>query len=211
MKLPQPKSLNGLILVGFGLVAMPLLIAVFWALFNLDRLAEQSEQLVVSGVTAAENNRQLEQQVASLERVARQFLVLRNDEILSLLNQDIAALEITLDRIWPLAEKANATSFARGGAVRSCSDGVFFPATACYATVTDTQQSYRTGTEQPAGKYPTSPAGVGLANGGTGPRDFDSRTFLHLAGGAPDPANRQSDQSARSQRVFKADRGQGTI
>jgi two-component system sensor histidine kinase GlrK len=114
MKLPQPKSLNGLILVGFGLVAMPLLIAVFWALFNLDRLAEQSEQLVVSGVTAAENNRQLEQQVASLERVARQFLVLRNDEILSLLNQDIAALEITLDRIWPLAEKANATSFARG-------------------------------------------------------------------------------------------------
>ena len=31
MKLPQPKSLNGLILVGFGLVALPLLIAGFWA------------------------------------------------------------------------------------------------------------------------------------------------------------------------------------
>ena len=80
MKLPQPKSLNGLILVGFGLVALPLLIAVFWALFNLDRLAEQSEQLVVTGVTAAENNRQLEQQVASLERVSRQYLILRNED-----------------------------------------------------------------------------------------------------------------------------------
>ena len=113
MKLPQPKSLNGLILVGFGLVALPLLIAVFWALFNLDRLAEQSEQLVVSGVTAAENNRQLAQQVASLERVARQFVILRNDDSLALLNQDIAAMEATLDRIWPLAEQANATSFAR--------------------------------------------------------------------------------------------------
>ena len=113
MKLPQPKSLNGLILVGFGLVALPLLIAVFWALFNLDRLAEQSEQLVVSGVTAAENNRQLAQQVASLERVARQFVILRNADSLALLNQDIAAMEATLDRIWPLAEQANATSFAR--------------------------------------------------------------------------------------------------
>ena len=99
--------------VGFGLVALPLLIAVFWALFNLDRLAEQSEQLVVTGVTAAENNRQLEQQVASLERVARQYLVLGTDDIRALLNQDLQALETTLDRIWPLAEQANATSFAR--------------------------------------------------------------------------------------------------
>ena len=113
MKIVQPKSLNGLILVGFGLVALPLLIAVFWALFNLDRLAEQSEQLVVMGVTAAENNRQLEQQAASLERVSRQYLVLRNEESLSLLRQDSRSLEVTLDRIWPLAEQANATSFAR--------------------------------------------------------------------------------------------------
>ena len=101
MKLPQPKSLNGLILVGFGLVALPLLIAVFWALVNLDRLAEQSEQLVVTGVTASNNNRQLEQQVASLERVARQYLVLGTEDIRALLRQDLTALEATLDRIWP--------------------------------------------------------------------------------------------------------------
>ncbi len=113
MRLPQPKSLNGLILVGFGLVALPLLIAVFWALFNLDRLAEQSEKLVVTGVTAAENNRQLAQQVASLERVSRQYLVLRNEDSLALLRQDSRSLEATLDLIWPLAEQANATSFAR--------------------------------------------------------------------------------------------------
>lgn len=113
MRLPQPKSLNGLILVGFGLVALPLLIAVFWALFNLDRLAEQSEKLVVTGVTAAENNRQLAQQVASLERVSRQYLVLRNEDSLALLRQDSRSMEATLDLMWPLAEQANATSFAR--------------------------------------------------------------------------------------------------
>ena len=40
MKFPRPQSLNGLILVGFGLVALPLLIAVIWALVNLDRTAQ---------------------------------------------------------------------------------------------------------------------------------------------------------------------------
>ena len=52
MKFPRPRSLNGLILVGFGLVALPLLVAVLWALFNLDRLAEQSETLVTTGIKA---------------------------------------------------------------------------------------------------------------------------------------------------------------
>lgn len=119
MKFPRPQSLNGLILVGFGLVALPLLIAVIWALVNLDRLAEQSEQLVVSGVTAAENNRQLSQQVASLERAARQYLVLRNADSLTLLQQDMAGIERTIDLIWPLAEKADAVSFARAIRVSS--------------------------------------------------------------------------------------------
>ena len=113
MRIPRPQSLNGLILVGFGLVALPLLVAVIWALVNLDRLAEQSEQLVVTGVTAAENNRQLSQQVASLERVARQYLVLRNEDSLALLQQDMTGIERTLDRMWPLAEIAGAVSFAR--------------------------------------------------------------------------------------------------
>jgi two-component system sensor histidine kinase GlrK len=63
MKIYRPKSLNGLILVGFGLVGLPLLIAVIWALVNLDRLAEQSEQLVTTGVSAAENNRLLVERV----------------------------------------------------------------------------------------------------------------------------------------------------
>ena len=113
MKIPRPQSLNGLILVGFGLVALPLLIAVIWALVNLDRLAEQSERLVVTGVTAAEDNRQLSQQVASLERVARQYLVLQTDDSLALMQQDLARVERTIERMWPLAEKANADSFAR--------------------------------------------------------------------------------------------------
>jgi two-component system, NtrC family, sensor histidine kinase GlrK len=113
MKLRRPKSLNGLILVGFGLVALPMLVAVVWALVNLDRLAEQSEQLVVSGVSSAENNRLLAEQAASLERVSRQYLVLRNDDSLALLQQDLTALEGTLDNMAALSEQADAVSLAR--------------------------------------------------------------------------------------------------
>ena len=93
MKYARPRSLNGLLLVGFGLVALPLLVAVIWALVNLDRLAEQSEQLVVTGVSAAANNRRLAQQIESLERVSRTYLVLREEDSKPLLMQDLDALQ----------------------------------------------------------------------------------------------------------------------
>ena len=129
MKLRRPNSLNGLILVGFGLVALPMLVAVVWALVNLDRLAEQSEKLVISGVSSAENNRLLAQQAGSLERVSRQYLVLRNDDSLALLQQDLNSLEATLDNMAPLTEQAEAVSIARAirvlarRIVRSLSEG----------------------------------------------------------------------------------------
>ena len=112
MKFPRPQSLNGLILVGFGLVALPLLVAVVWALVNLDRLAAQSEQLVVAGVSATENNRQLSQQVATLQRTAGQFVVLRTPDSQSLMHQDLASFEATLDAIDPLARVTDSTALA---------------------------------------------------------------------------------------------------
>ena len=112
MKPRRPRSLNGLILVGFAIVAVPLLLAVIWALVNLDRVAEQSEQLVFTGVAAAENNRRLAEQVGSLDRSARQFQVLRNPDLLVLLQQDLEALDAQLFEMQPLAEKAQASALA---------------------------------------------------------------------------------------------------
>ena len=112
MKFARPRSLNGLILVGFGLVALPLLVAVLWALVNLDRLAEQSEQLVFTGVAAAENNRLLEEQVSSLERVERQYQVLRNPDSLQLLPQDLDGLNERLLKMAPLTNQAGVSALA---------------------------------------------------------------------------------------------------
>ena len=112
MKFYRPRSLNGLILVGFGLVGLPLLIAVIWALVNLDRLAEQSEKLVFTGVAAAENNRLLVEHVGSLERVARQYQVLGNPDSLQLLYQDLDTVAAHLQTMAPLSEQANAAALA---------------------------------------------------------------------------------------------------
>jgi len=109
MKIPRPRSLNGLILVGFGLVALPLLIAAIWALVNLDRVAEQSEQLVSTGVSAAKNNRRINEQLNSLERAARQYQILKNPGSLQIMTQDLQTIETLLVDMAPLVEEANAT------------------------------------------------------------------------------------------------------
>ena len=112
MRFPRPRSLNGLILVGFGLVALPLLIAVIWALVNLDRVAEKSEQLVFTGVSAAENNRRINEQLNSLERAARQYQILKNPDSLQLMTQDLQTFEALLLSMAPLVEEAGATELA---------------------------------------------------------------------------------------------------
>ena len=108
----RPRSLNGLILVGFGIVGLPLLIAVIWALVNLDRLAAQSEQLVFTGVATAENNRLLTEQLGSLERVARQYQVLGNDDSRQLMRQDLGAFDEQLAEMAQLTQLAGAAPLA---------------------------------------------------------------------------------------------------
>jgi two-component system sensor histidine kinase GlrK len=112
MRFRRPRSLNGLILVGFGLVALPLLIAVLWALVNLDRLATQSEDLIGTGVAVAENNRLLTEKLSSLERIARQYQVLRNPVTLQLLQEDLSAIEQQLGEMAVLIEQASAAPLA---------------------------------------------------------------------------------------------------
>ncbi len=109
MRFPRPRSLNGLILVGFGLVALPLLLAVVWALVNLDRVAEQSEQLVSTGVATAENSRRINEQLSSLERVARQYQILKNPDSLQLMTLDLQTFETLLQNMAPLLEEVDAT------------------------------------------------------------------------------------------------------
>ncbi|MCG8369372.1 MAG: HAMP domain-containing histidine kinase [Proteobacteria bacterium] len=101
-----------MILVGFGFVALPLLLAVVWALVNLDGVAEQSEWLVMTGVSATENNRLLDEQLSSLERAARQYQVLRSPDSVQLMRDDLASIQVQLRVMAPLVEAAGAAELA---------------------------------------------------------------------------------------------------
>lgn len=99
-------------MVGFGLVALPLLLAVVWALSNLDRVAQQSESLVSTGVSAAANNRRVNETLNSLDRVARQYQILRNEESLQLVLQDHDEFKAVVGDMSVLLAEANATDIA---------------------------------------------------------------------------------------------------
>jgi two-component system sensor histidine kinase GlrK len=132
MRFPRPRSLNGLILVGFSLVALPLLLAVVWALLNLDRVAEQSELLVATGVEAAENNRRINERLISLERSSRLFQVLKTDDSWQLVTQNLQRFEAALQDMEPLVEEIDATRLAAslGTEARSITAAISAPGAA---------------------------------------------------------------------------------
>ena len=71
-----PKSVLKLLVIGFVVVSLPLVVALINAAISVQRLANQSEAAVDQAVQAARSSRQLMEQVLSMERVVRQYLIL---------------------------------------------------------------------------------------------------------------------------------------
>lgn len=99
MALTKPRSLSGMMLLGFSLVALTLLIAVINAAVQIRRLAHQSEILIVQGVQAARYNQILFEQIASMERSARLYQVLGNIELLEVYRENHERFQDTLDNL----------------------------------------------------------------------------------------------------------------
>ena len=79
MKLPHfyyPRSFLKLLLAGFILVSLPLVIALVNAAISVQRLASVSETAVDQAAQAARSSRLLMEQVLSMERLVRQFVIL---------------------------------------------------------------------------------------------------------------------------------------
>src|ERR1700691_2503006 len=81
MRLPRPKSLSGLILIGFTVMAAPLLFAIVIAAVQMDRLSNRSEQLVVHGIQSTRNNQRMFEEIAALERTARLYQIIGNADL----------------------------------------------------------------------------------------------------------------------------------
>src|SRR6202521_5549333 len=75
MRFSYPRSFLSLLLIGFSLVAAPLVFALFSNVLAFERLAALSEQAVHSAVRVTQASRSLLAVVTSLERSARQYAV----------------------------------------------------------------------------------------------------------------------------------------
>ena len=73
MRITYPRSFLGLLLIGFTIVAAPLLVALFTNAIAFERLAGLSEQAVHSAVRVTQASRTLVGTMNSLERSARQY------------------------------------------------------------------------------------------------------------------------------------------
>jgi two-component system sensor histidine kinase GlrK len=77
-----PRSFPRLLLIGFSLVALPLIFALINNAVSVDRLANRSQNAVYQAVQATQSGRRLAQMLTSLERTARQMVILDDHSLL---------------------------------------------------------------------------------------------------------------------------------
>ncbi len=82
MPVYYPRSFPRLLAVGFTLVALPLVFALVNNAISVDRLANRSQNAVYQAVQATQASRRLAQLLGSLERTARQIVILDDRSLL---------------------------------------------------------------------------------------------------------------------------------
>ena len=70
MRIARPKSLSGLLLIGFALVAIPLLVAVVNTTLEMKKLTQRSELLVHHGVDITHETQELLKLIPLMEGTA---------------------------------------------------------------------------------------------------------------------------------------------
>lgn len=102
MRMYRPKSFLALVLIGFAVVALPLLLALVNAEVFMDRLAKRSSQAIYRSISVIQSSRSLVDQVVALERRARQYHVLGDPELLQDLVEKHGQFEETITHLLAL-------------------------------------------------------------------------------------------------------------
>src|SRR3954447_23796060 len=77
-----PGSFLKLLLVAFSLVALPLVVALITSAIAVDQLASRSETAVYEAVRATQSSRRLSELLTTMERSARQIVILNDRSLL---------------------------------------------------------------------------------------------------------------------------------
>ncbi len=99
MRIGRPRTLLSLILLGLGLVSLPLVIGIGNAAIKLGQLADASESVVGESTVVTRENQRLVSLLTDMERNARQYLVLGDEDLLEIYEADHAALVTSLETL----------------------------------------------------------------------------------------------------------------
>src|SRR5687767_16041062 len=103
MRLTYPRSFLSLLLIGFTIVAAPLLFALFSNALAFERLAGLSEQAVHSAVKVTQGSRSMLATIGSLERSARQYAVAGESPFLEAYQAHRSTLQATIRQLQGMA------------------------------------------------------------------------------------------------------------
>jgi two-component system sensor histidine kinase GlrK len=117
MRLTYPRSFLSLLLIGFTIVAAPLLFALFSNAVAFERLAAISEQAVLSAVKVTQSSRALTTHVTALERSARQYAVAGEATFLEAYRANRSAFQTAVKQLEEMAltdeQRGELTALAR--------------------------------------------------------------------------------------------------
>ncbi|HEX2830262.1 MAG TPA: ATP-binding protein [Burkholderiales bacterium] len=82
MRFYYPRSFFKLLVVGFALIALPLMIAIINNAISIDQLGNQSQKAVYQAVQATQSSRKLAELIPAMERAAHQMLILGDRSLL---------------------------------------------------------------------------------------------------------------------------------
>jgi two-component system sensor histidine kinase GlrK len=86
MRFSYPRSFFKLLVVGFALIALPLMIALINNAISIDQLGNQSQKAVYQAVQATQSSRKLAEVVTAMERAAHQMIILGDRSLLDTYN-----------------------------------------------------------------------------------------------------------------------------
>lgn len=81
IRLHYPRSFLKFTLLGFAVAGVPLLAGLIYSVISLDRLAKDSQRVVYQGARAVNGSRDLVEELAAMERGARQYAILGDDAL----------------------------------------------------------------------------------------------------------------------------------
>ena len=99
-------------LVGFTIVAAPLLFAIVNAALQMNHLSSRSEELVLHGVRGTRNNQRMFEEIGALERTARLYQIIGSADLIEVYGRNQQRLNGTLDELMAMpvdAESRNET------------------------------------------------------------------------------------------------------